>query len=263
MPGDVMKTVASGSPVRPSAQWQNRVNKAVKRSETDNRSLSAGNPAIRVPEGLIYVQNNSGADRKRFEVLGINDILYSPDDNKPEFQNRPSIIGVTPIPSQHFAAFVICAEPIASKAVGRAWIFGICPVQINIQSTSDGYADVDATATQLKSGNRGAAQILWAKRATGTQWALVRLGAPTGGGLMRVNLTQTGGTAGSSTAPPSWVYTANDDNGNTLGTGLTPARGRDYNGKRNAAAYGYGEYINGNFVLDEAWESPTTFACST
>lgn len=180
-----MKTVANGSPVRPSAQWQNRVTSATKKVESSGSMLSAGQPGIRQPQGLIYVQNNSGEDRKRFEILGIDDIQYGPDDNKAEFQNNPSLIGVTPKENEHAGNFVICAEPIADQAVGRAWIFGVCPVQIDIQNVSDGFADVDDNEPgQLKSGQSGAAQILWTENDengttdTGIMWALVRLTGP-------------------------------------------------------------------------------------
>jgi|GEM_PF-2360075 len=180
-----MKTVANGSPVRPSAQWQNRANRAIKKSEANGNSLSAGQPGIRQPIITIFVQNNSGEDRKRFEVLGIDGILYGPDDNKTEFQNNPSLTGVTPVETEHFGNFVICAEPIADGAVGRAWIIGVCSVQIDIQNVADGFADVeDNEPGQLKSGQQGAAQILWTENDengtddTGIMWAVVRLTGP-------------------------------------------------------------------------------------
>jgi len=201
MPGDVTKPVASGNPVRPSAQWQNRVNRAIKKSETSDSSLSAGQAGIRQPQGLIYVQNNSGEDRKRFEVLGVDNILYGPDDNKAEFQNNAALTGVTPVESQHFGNFVICAEPIAAGAVGRAFIFGVCPVQIDIQNVSDGFADVDNNEPgQLKSGTSGAAQILWTENDengaddTGIMWALVRLSGPGPQIVITAKLTSKSGT---------------------------------------------------------------------
>ncbi len=199
--GDAMKPVASGSPVRPSANWWNRNNRAIKQSETSGNSLSAGQPGTRQPQITIYVQNNSGEDRKQFEVLGIDGILYGPDDNKAEFQNNAAITGVTPVETQHFGNFVICAEPIAEKAMGRAWILGVCPVQIDIQNISDGFADVeDNEPGQLKSGQQGAAQILWTENDengttdTGIMWALVRLTGPGPLICLTAKLTSKSGT---------------------------------------------------------------------
>jgi len=228
MPGDPMKPVANGSPVRMNAQWWNRVTDATKKTEASGSTLSAGQPGIRQPQGSIYVQNNSGEDRKRFEILGIDDIQYGPDDNKSEFQNNPSLIGVTPKENEHAGNFVICAEPIADQAVGRAWIFGVCPVQIDIQNVSDGFADVDDNEPgQLKSGQSGAAQILWTENDengttdTGIMWALVRLTGPGPLICLTAKLTSKSGTryAWTQYAPDSttgvWTSVSDGKSGTT------------------------------------------------
>jgi hypothetical protein len=84
---------------------------------------------------------------------------------------------VTPTKADHTGSYVITAEPIKNNRPGRAFVFGICPVQINMLLANDDTADVaDSDGTQLESGPIGSAQILWAAGGTGTQWALVRLG---------------------------------------------------------------------------------------
>ena len=45
--------------------------------------------------GIVLVKNASGADRNRFDVLGVSGMLYGPADNLVEFQSRPCITGVT------------------------------------------------------------------------------------------------------------------------------------------------------------------------
>ena len=50
-------------------------------------------------------------------------------------------------------------------------------MEIDVQDEEDEYADVaDAEAGRLKSGLRGAAQILWKESGTGEKWAVVRVG---------------------------------------------------------------------------------------
>jgi hypothetical protein len=82
------------------------------------------------------------------------------------------------------------------------------------------------------------------------------------GVLFRVTLAQTGGLNGNKTTPASWVYTAVDLDGVTVGTNLSPERARE-NGTRSAATMGTG-YFNtaGTFVLAEAWEPHGTGSCT-
>ena len=45
----------------------------------------------------IMVKNNTGADRDRFDVLGISGPIISPADNLVEFQNRVAMVGVVTV----------------------------------------------------------------------------------------------------------------------------------------------------------------------
>lgn len=83
------------------------------------------------------------------------------------------------------------------------------------------------------------------------------------GTLFRVNLTQTGGSAGTQTMAASWIYTVNSLDSVQLLTGASPEKPR-WNGSFAAATKGYA-YISatGAIVLAEAWEVPGNAACNT
>ena len=130
-----------------------------------------------LPSGLVLVKNASGADVGRFGVLGIDSVVVSPADNLAEFQSRVALSCVAPQAGVHEGWFVILAEPLASGKIGRAWASGVCPVQIEVASESDWYADIlDAETGKLGSGPTGSATILAIESGTGTKWAVVRIG---------------------------------------------------------------------------------------
>jgi hypothetical protein len=173
---------------------------------------------------LIVVKNNSGADRDRFQILGIDSVVISPTDNLQQFQNRPAIVGVTPNVNDHRGKFMILAEPIKSGQLGLAWIAGVCPVQVYFLSENHRYADVGGGGSScLSSGDSGVAQILWSASTSGVSWALVRLGAGGGQGtVFPVQLEQTGGSQGTDSTPATWTYTVKDIFGNTLAIMVNP-----------------------------------------
>lgn len=222
---DFLKHLATGDAGHRSARRENAISDVI-RANQRSRDRIGGALNGYSPEGLIYVKNSSGGDRLRFDVLGIQDLLIGPQQNVIEFTNRPSIVGRTPIAAQDTGYFVVCYERIAAGAIGRAFIFGVCPVQVNMVAAHDHFADVsDGDCTQLKSGSSGAAQILLAQNpsGTGTMWALVRLGAGSIAGLIPVTLTNGSGSQGDNTTPAAAarLYDAHDANtGTSVGTGL-------------------------------------------
>ncbi len=126
--------------------------------------------------GIVLVNNDSGYDRGRFDVLGIDGVAIEASANLEEFQNRIVLSGATPTASDHTGRFVVLLEPIAAGAIGKAVVSGVCPVQVDVQKEEDQWADVkDDDATALKSGSFGGAAILWKESGTGAKWAVVRV----------------------------------------------------------------------------------------
>jgi hypothetical protein len=140
--------------------------------------------------GIIYVRNDTGADRYRFEIVGLDSPVIGPSDSLLDFQNLNGgiIKGVLPDIDLHLGKFAVLLEPVPHRATAgdrnavKAVVSGVAVCKVNIVSTSDTFCDVeDGTAARLKSGNTGAGTILWAESGTGEKWAVVRIGGGGGG----------------------------------------------------------------------------------
>jgi hypothetical protein len=201
---DVLKKVQRGEPlVIPASTYNAFVDTALDYQKRKLSRQSTGRSSPRDAD-LVLVKNTSGADRARFEILGINTPVITPTDNLDQFVNRPALSGVIPTAANHWGKFAVLAEPIRNGALGLGWLSGVCPVKVNIVNANHHHADItDNSAANLKSnGGGGAAQILCKESGTGVKWAVVRLGrwSPA---VFPVNLTQTGGSQGTTTTAAS------------------------------------------------------------
>ena len=181
---DPLSKVRPGEKLRLPADAYNAFIDAARYVQQRQRGAeSQGIPSSR-SSGIILVKNASGADRARFEVLGVDQPVFGPDDNLDEFKNRYALAGVTPRAKQHFGRIVVLMEPIAAGAIGLAWAAGVCPVKITIPDHKHTYrfADVsDNSCATLLAGPQGAGFILWHEDLSsggGEVWAVVRLVAP-------------------------------------------------------------------------------------
>lgn len=195
MPGKWDKPIR-GEPFVPSASQQGAlIDAALSHHQHRERSGRQGGD-LNTESGLVDCKNETTEDLPRFSVLGIENIMFGPDENEPEFFNRFAIRGVTPsstaflVPSawpsadataNHNGSFAILQEPIGSYKIGKALVSGVTPVQIDIRHEHDHYADIeDGITTHLVSGHQGAARILWPhyrqRQSLGVQWALVDIG---------------------------------------------------------------------------------------
>ena len=128
--------------------------------------------------------------------------------------------------------------------------------------------DSDLLLVKNASGG-GAAQILWKESGTGVKWAVVRLGrwSPT---VFPVNLTQTGGSQGTTTTPATWTYSVIDPvTSQTLATAVNPTVSphkwkRPSAGWMIAATFGYAHFnAQGQLVLGWINEMVEQEACSS
>lgn len=170
-----LRRARSGEKLGFSAAAWNRVVDAANWVDAQ-RMLTGGERRRESTSGqLILVKNASGADRERFDVLVVDDVLVDPDDNETEFQSRVALKGVTPA-SDAAALFVVLAEPLADGKIGRAWVDGVCPAWIKGEGA---FVDTrSGEAGWLMAGDGGAARVLWAAGGTGERWAVIRLGDP-------------------------------------------------------------------------------------
>lgn len=181
--GDTLKKVQSGEKLRiPAAAYNAFIDTA--RAERQRQQGREQQPQAEVRDTtIVLVKNSIGADRARFEVLGVSDVVIKPADNLDQFKNKVALVGVTPLEASHLGRFVVLTEPLVVNAIGLAVAAGVCPVQLDVNADTDLFADVkDNDAGKLKTGGSGAAVILWKESGTGQKWAVIRLGA--GGGAL-------------------------------------------------------------------------------
>lgn len=173
-----MQDVKSGDPDPNSAAEWNAV-KANARSYLARNLILGGQAASRIVSDrvLVRVENNSGSDVGRFDILGIGDTVgIDPDDNLEDWQASPILDGEAPDVDDHTGKFVVCMEPIVDGDVGWAAILGVVTVHVTINDTDHHYADItDADETKLDSSTRGAARILFRNGDSGSQWCVVNL----------------------------------------------------------------------------------------
>lgn len=150
--------------------------------------------------GDVLIRNDSGFDRDRFEILGIQEPTVTPVGNLLEFQNNLVLSGVMPtkpgypddVPQviTHARRFAVLAEALPRGQIGLAFTHSVCVVRVVMTSFGDEWADIDPTqdvgeSAWLRSGPSGGAQILYHEgmddpdnfSETSVYWAVVRLGA--------------------------------------------------------------------------------------
>lgn len=187
---DAPEKVNRGAPfIYPASTHNAFVDAAVDHQRRAMSTESETLPRVR-GSNLVLVRNDSGENRARFDILGIDVPVILPEDNLPEFSNRVALSGITPTIDDHASKFVVLDVPLGEGAFGLGWLSGVTPVRIDVIDLDHAQADVtDGFAGHLKSGSSGVAQILWKELGLGVKWAVVRLGgagAPTiGYGVVR------------------------------------------------------------------------------
>jgi hypothetical protein len=173
---DSLRKVASGDPlVIPATAYNAFIDAA--RANQSGKSLVGYAGGAGALSTIVPVRNNCGADRARFDVLGISGTVFAPSDLD-AFQNYPVLTGVTPT-TAHAGAFVVLLAPVKNNEIGLGLVEGIVPVQVNVTRTDHRLAEAtNGDATRLTSSAVGSAQLLYAATAPGLQWMLVRLGPP-------------------------------------------------------------------------------------
>lgn len=123
----------------------------------------------------IKIKNSSGSSCSRFGVLGISSALYSPTSEADAFKSEVVLTGTTPTTATHMGKFVVLVDDIANGSIGRAWLAGVCQVQIDVTDATHTTADVkDSSRAMLQSFQKtGAARILYKESGTGTKWAII------------------------------------------------------------------------------------------
>lgn len=248
---DALRKVQAGQSLEIPATAYNAFIDAARDFRERTAGLGQGAQRAFQQASIILVRNDSGADRARFDVLGLDAPVISPADNEDAFKNQVVLGGVMPLAGACEGRFVVLAEPIAASGIGRAFAAGVCPARIDVPNEDHDwrFADLgDGVAGNLVVHTRGTATILWRAGGTGLQWAVVRLGTPLAMRLFPVVLSQTGGAQGDGSTPATWTYEVQDAlTGDVLASGVDPVADphqwqRPATGKMIKATYGHAHY---------------------
>jgi len=179
---DDLRKVQSGQKLEIPAATFNTFIDAARDYKQRQRDQSSKTQPYYPDSGIVLVANESGGDRNRFDVLGLAEPIIRPEDNLAEFKRRPTFRGVTPT-AAHRGCFVVLSEPLATGAIGRATVSGVCPARLYVADSSHTYADIEVLESGwLRSSASGSAHVLWKDPLS--DWALVRLSNPSSGDLL-------------------------------------------------------------------------------
>jgi len=207
---------------------------------------------------LVRLFNNTGAERYRYEVAGIDDSMYDPTSALDDFKYEVGLKGITPAVPTHNGKFGVFQEGVADGQIETAAVSGVTQVQVDILDTNDKFCDVkNGVCTELISNSTGGATILWQPGTTGVQWCIIRIGIQQLQGAI-ITVAKDGGSAG---APDpggsncSWTYTLTSLSGTELATTVAPQQARYPKtiyleaGAGGRSAYGVAYDLTGTWLL--------------
>jgi len=156
-----LSKVRSGDPlVIPAATFNAFVDTARDFQERQRSATRDGLPDWR-QTGIVLIRNDSGADRGRFDVLGVAGTVIKPTDNADAFKERVALKGVTPT-AAHAGRFVILLEPVKNGLIGRGCVDGVCVARVKMSDEGHVFAEAkNGQADKLDSGAAGSACLLW------------------------------------------------------------------------------------------------------
>ncbi len=180
-----MKKVRSGDPLVIPAETFNEFVDTALAFKRQQRGLAREPQREQQQTGIALVRNESGANRSRFDVLGIAGPILTPTDNAEAFKERVALRGVAP-GAEHASRFVVLLEPLVVDAIGRACVDGVCPVRVQMIDEEHGFAEIEAgTVDTLRSAASGSAGLLWIQPVEerddpAIAWTVARIGSPAG-----------------------------------------------------------------------------------
>lgn len=176
-----LKKVGQGTPFKPqAADWNAFVDAALaNRGISADRKSGAISVSNNSDNGIILVQNDSGADLDQFAVVSLDSILITPTDNEDYFRHHTPVFSGKAVASGNISKpFAILQEPLKTGFLGQAMAAGVTPVKIAVSDASHAFAELAATG--LQSAASGIVRILWKESGTGSKWAVIHF--PAGGG---------------------------------------------------------------------------------
>ncbi|MFH1267796.1 MAG: hypothetical protein ABIK89_18930, partial [Planctomycetota bacterium] len=227
MAGNLRK-VRPGEPFEPSAELQHATVDAIRYVRELQNSGGAGVGSHAFNTGVALVKNNSGADRQRFDVLGIDDVFPQPVAKPNAFKEGPVLVGITPDRDMHRGRFAVLLAPAKAGAIVPATVAGVSVAKVDVQDECHWFAEIkDGDAGSLvsvgsgcscpeESGSTtsttpaptGSAIILWKEPGLGIKWAVIRFSHTgeakicTTSSTTTTSTTTTSTTTSTTTTPP-------------------------------------------------------------
>lgn len=136
-----------------------------------NKRLGEGVNALRkaLPSDLVRVRNDTGANRRAGEVMGIGDTILDTGQLTNEFL---WFVGQAPTGDEKFG---ILRKALPEDSIGELQVSGVCKAWVDVQDADDARAKVVAGSYVLQSGSDGPYKILWSPGDTGEQECVVVL----------------------------------------------------------------------------------------
>lgn len=190
--------VSPGDPLVIAADTHNAFVDAALDYRRRQNSPQQSRPSV-AGSDVVLIRNDSGADRSRFELVGLGAPIFTPAAALETFKSSITFTGQA-LSAGSAGKFAILLDPIPQGKLGRACVHGVCQVQVNVTDASHQYAEAQAgQPTRLASAASGSAQILWQASTSGLTWALVRLIGPSAAAGNPKVLASTGATANTDT----------------------------------------------------------------
>ncbi len=194
MPGDPFAPVRQGQSAAEVLTSAARVNLWTEGSLAYRRGKLGStfdSPLSPLTENEIFVRNDTGADRNRFDIVAFVDPVFTRDDNVDAFLDRQqsSMKAIEPAWPDHFLSWGVLQQSCRSGKYARVRVGGIAVAKVNFAnadaSTGHKYATVkDSEYGYLDSAPCGPAKILWKESGTGQKWCKLWLGAPMPAGFV-------------------------------------------------------------------------------
>jgi len=181
-----MRKVSVGQPFHMAAHDFNAFVEAAQAHRNRALNLESSARPRETRSGLLTVRNESGYDQPQFAVLELGEVLLTPSANEAEFRSRAAFRVVAPT-ADGAAKLAILQEPLRAGALGKAMLFGVTPVRLDVVDEAHEFAEaVGDDPWGLRTAATGAARILYQEPGTGEGWGIVHFPVSAAGATVRL-----------------------------------------------------------------------------
>jgi len=167
-------------PVQFDYQTAQRVVRAVRTVEQMSGKQTGqrgGNAPQYAPPVILRLRNDSGADREKFQVLCINEIVGGTAQDTDEQARQIYVSGINPNTGVARHAPCVLLQDCRRNDYADVVISGPCFANVDMLDAGHNCVElVNADPTKLQSAESGPGGIIWVGSGTGEKLALINLG---------------------------------------------------------------------------------------